>query len=249
MVRRNPNAAFSVRSFAAIALLLVGVADDARATIMTYTLSGGTMTGSYTLDGTTTNFTNAAVAYAVTADSSLAVAGTQSQTGDPVYYLPVSSVTITLTAGSNTTIFSAGTQTIQYNGFTAPASMAVISYNVPSQGYSGIGFGAVDVVPNADYPANSSTNPWTISVGQGLQFGSAVYTNLQTPGSFAGINFLPVADLEVSSGGLSGTLDPTSASGAATMTITPVPEPSTYAMALAGLACGGVSMWRRRKRA
>jgi len=28
-----------------------------------------------------------------------------------------------------------------------------------------------------------------------------------------------------------------------------VPEPSTYCMALAGLACGGVSMWRQRKRA
>ena len=28
-----------------------------------------------------------------------------------------------------------------------------------------------------------------------------------------------------------------------------VPEPATYAMALAGLACGGYSMWRRRKRA
>ncbi len=31
--------------------------------------------------------------------------------------------------------------------------------------------------------------------------------------------------------------------------ISPVPEPSTYAMALAGLACGGYSMFRRRKRA
>ena len=28
-----------------------------------------------------------------------------------------------------------------------------------------------------------------------------------------------------------------------------VPEPSTYAMALAGLACGGYTMFRRRKRA
>jgi hypothetical protein len=28
-----------------------------------------------------------------------------------------------------------------------------------------------------------------------------------------------------------------------------VPEPSTYAMALAGLACGGYSMFKRRKRA
>jgi autotransporter-associated beta strand protein len=33
------------------------------------------------------------------------------------------------------------------------------------------------------------------------------------------------------------------------VTITAVPEPSTYAMALAGLACGGYSMFRRRKRA
>jgi hypothetical protein len=31
--------------------------------------------------------------------------------------------------------------------------------------------------------------------------------------------------------------------------IAAVPEPSTYAMALAGLACGGASMFRRRKRA
>jgi hypothetical protein len=31
--------------------------------------------------------------------------------------------------------------------------------------------------------------------------------------------------------------------------VTAVPEPSTYAMALAGIACGGFSIWRRRKRA
>jgi len=34
-----------------------------------------------------------------------------------------------------------------------------------------------------------------------------------------------------------------------TLTVAPVPEPSTYVMALAGLACGGYSMFRRRKRA
>jgi hypothetical protein len=38
-------------------------------------------------------------------------------------------------------------------------------------------------------------------------------------------------------------------SPALTMTVAPVPEPSTYAMALAGVACGGYTMWRRRKRA
>ena len=35
----------------------------------------------------------------------------------------------------------------------------------------------------------------------------------------------------------------------ATGTISVVPEPSTHAMALAGLACGGFSMFRRRKQA
>jgi len=34
-----------------------------------------------------------------------------------------------------------------------------------------------------------------------------------------------------------------------TLTVAPVPEPSAYAMALAGLACGGYSLFRRRKRA
>ena len=34
-----------------------------------------------------------------------------------------------------------------------------------------------------------------------------------------------------------------------TINIAPVPEPSTYAIAFAGLTCGGFSMWRRRKRA
>jgi hypothetical protein len=33
------------------------------------------------------------------------------------------------------------------------------------------------------------------------------------------------------------------------ISITAVPEPSTCVMALAGLACGGYSIWRRRKRA
>ena len=34
-----------------------------------------------------------------------------------------------------------------------------------------------------------------------------------------------------------------------TLTVAPVPEPSTYVMALAGLACGGYTMSRRRQRA
>ena len=33
------------------------------------------------------------------------------------------------------------------------------------------------------------------------------------------------------------------------VTVTAVPEPSTYCMALAGIACGGYTIFRRRKRA
>lgn len=35
----------------------------------------------------------------------------------------------------------------------------------------------------------------------------------------------------------------------ATMNTVPLPEPTTYVMTLTGIACGGFSMWRRRKRA
>jgi fibronectin-binding autotransporter adhesin len=47
---------------------------------------------------------------------------------------------------------------------------------------------------------------------------------------------------------LSGGLSWERTTSATAMTITVVPEPSTYAMALAGLACGGWQMWRRRLR-
>lgn len=40
---------------------------------------------------------------------------------------------------------------------------------------------------------------------------------------------------------------PSPLDGSVIGTIATVPEPSTYAMALAGLACGGWQMWRRRR--
>ena len=46
---------------------------------------------------------------------------------------------------------------------------------------------------------------------------------------------------------LSGGLSWERTTSATAMTITVVPEPSTYAMAIAGLACGGWQMWRRRR--
>jgi autotransporter-associated beta strand protein len=67
-----------------------------------------------------------------------------------------------------------------------------------------------------------------------------------------------VLQLFANTGGRSGNFSAVNATGlapgqsatfnSATGTITVVPEPSTYAMALAGLACGGYSMLRRRKK-
>ena len=58
-------------------------------------------------------------------------------------------------------------------------------------------------------------------------------------GDFATVNY-PV---------LSGGLSWERSTSATAMTISVVPEPSTYAMALAGLACGGYLRFRRRKQA
>ena len=54
-------------------------------------------------------------------------------------------------------------------------------------------------------------------------------------GNFSAVNYTGLA------AGQSATFNPT------TGFITVVPEPSTYAMALAGLACGGYTLFRRRR--
>lgn len=216
----------------------------ASAATLTYTLSGGTMTGSFTLGSTTTSVTNAAVTFSVTANSSSVVQGISSNGGDPLYYLLVGSATMTLTDSSNTYTLSVGTQIIPYPNVSAPAQMAVASYSPTGNPYSGIGFGLIDVVPNVDNPSNSPTTPYLAMAAQGLAGGTAVYTNLQTTGSFAGINFV-LSGLEVSNGGQSGTLTVTSTAGAATMTI-------SAASAVPGgsgvIACVAGVFTRRRRR-
>jgi hypothetical protein len=73
------------------------------------------------------------------------------------------------------------------------------------------------------------------------------------------VNGTDVLQLFANTGGRSGNFSAVNTTGLAagqsatfnpaTGFITVVPEPSTCAMALAGLACGGYSTWRRRKRA
>lgn len=242
--RSRPSSRSAILAATILTSAFLGGATASAATL-TYTLSGGTMSGSFTLGGTTTNVTNAAVTFSVTANSSSVVTATSSNSGVPLYYLLVGSATMTLTDSSNTYTLSVGTQNLTYANGSAPAQMAVVSYYSSTGGpYSGIGFGLIDVVSNVDNPSNSPTTPYAVMAAQGLAGGTAVYTNLQTTGSFAGINFV-LSGLEVSNGGQSGTLTVTSTAGVATMTI-------SAASAVPGgsgvIACiAGVFIRRRRR--
>jgi len=75
--------------------------------------------------------------------------------------------------------------------------------------------------------------------------GLGLHTDLQSP--FSGSGDQIPSNGYITNVGLFVVSDSTDQG--ATFTVSAVPEPSTYAMALAGLACGGFSMWRRRKRA
>jgi len=91
---------------------------------------------------------------------------------------------------------------------------------------------------------DGSSHTYSIDVDPATQSGQArfdeaswvpfAFTNV---GGFA-LNYLSVADFS----GSSVTLDNIKIIGTV-----PVPEPSTYAMALTGLACGGYMMFRRRR--
>lgn len=78
---------------------------------------------------------------------------------------------------------------------------------------------------------------WTEST-QNYQWKSGGQLDIQIPG-VTGIQS------SVTPGYLDGINEVTTSAGA----LAPVPEPSTYCMAIAGIAYGGISMWRRRKRA
>jgi hypothetical protein len=79
------------------------------------------------------------------------------------------------------------------------------------------------------------------SVSPGFNYSAATYVNWTRnyTGLTAG-NYTVRVATGIGQGVNQGMVDDFSLAVAA------VPEPSTYAMALAGLACGGFSMWRRR---
>jgi hypothetical protein len=220
---------FQTLSVGLIALAsMLAAPSAADASTLTYTATGGIITG--TLGGTP--FTDATWSITGTADPTNVVSGT---TGSPFGPLPFNFLAmtplLTITTGSSTlqaTIVTTGSTGQQVGVFSVDAG-AIMS------GYSYDGFGYIE-------------GDGSIGQGFGVE-GFGLYTDLQS--SFFGSgsqspsnNNLDNLDTNVGVFVVSDYTDQ-----GATFTVSAVPEPSTYAMALAGLACGGYSMWRRRKRA
>ena len=94
-------------------------------------------------------------------------------------------------------------------------------------------------------PFSYDTGVWTGTLQNGSAAGSFTLGSGSELGSIPGLSGKTTAEW-VSTGAVPSSF--TNNMYGISQVLTAVPEPSTYAMALAGLACGGFSMWRRRKR-
>ena len=154
--------------------------------------------------------------------------------------------------------------------FNARFSAAVSAFSL-SRGVANVGTwdpaaGTFAVAPVKNFIAGANSDSVTIQAtgsgfptinGQsffdvGLTFGFSGVQDFVDTGSgqtFAQVAGVSPLDFATVSWTFAEIRNTNFGSPALTMTVAPVPEPSTYAMALAGLACGGYSVFRRRKRA
>jgi autotransporter-associated beta strand protein len=168
-----------------------------------------------------------------------------------------------LTAGSYSLPSSAslaGVGTLSGNG----KSLAVLGSFLPgnSPGTVALGSGFTLDLSQSGTSVFEITDPaytagtYDLVSGNGSIIFGGILNLAFSGGSYA--DGTDVLQLFANTGGRSGNFSVVNATGlaagqsatfnSATGFITVVPEPSTYCMALAGLACGGYSMFRRRKR-
>ena len=194
----------------------------ADASTLTYTATGGIISGS--LGGTP--FTDATWSITGTADPTNVVTGTAFFGQVPFNFLAMTPV-LTLTTGSSTrqaTIVTTGSAGQQVGVFSA-------NYNALQPGFGVDFFGYLE-------GNGSATNALGVS-------GSGLYIDLQSPFFGSGVQVAGAGfNTNVGQFVRNNVTDQ-----ASTFTVSAVPEPSTYAMALAGLACGGYSLFHRRKQA
>jgi len=208
--------------------------------------SGSTETGAYTLNGATSGngvVANPGAAFRLPTESEWYKAAFYSPNKDgpgvPGYY---AYATQSDTAPGN----QIGSATNQANYYTLPLGMSVthsLFYDEHNQNYltdvgafsgSGSFYGTFD--------QSGNVYQWNDLDGN--------------PGSFPGLHggsFFWGSVFNLSSSDYQGGRAPSTARdpkfGFRLASPVPVPEPSTCAMALAGIACGGWGVWRRRKRA
>lgn len=226
-----PRRTQRIRPFVATALCLFAFFSPSlsKAELLSYTLSGGLISG--TLGGTP--FTAANWTITATANSSAAQFLPQnSGTGGPIW-APVwyQTVTPTISIASGTSVLTA---TLTGTGQWFLESRDYSVFGTPNDGAVGFFYSTSGV-----------------EEGNGAYIGGLIgFNNLQTTGTVNG-----QSGFDSGSGGILGF--PTSVgrlfiasdTGAAGTFVTAVPEPSACYMALVGLAYGGYSAWRRRKRA
>jgi hypothetical protein len=193
----------------------------------------------------------------------LTVATTQATSGDIGYYNTfVTNDAINQAGGAGNNVIY-GSTVLTWTAIASTNDIAAItnigSFDVP------VYLGSGTLVA----PSDTSSGLWSGSLSAPINefltdpffFDTAVWTgtlpNGSAAGSFtlgSGSGFGSVPGLSNKSNGewVETEAEPSSFSNnmyGISQVLTAVPEPSTYAMALAGLACGGYSMLRRRKRA
>jgi hypothetical protein len=200
---------------------------SAKAELFTYTLSGSSITG--TLGST--GFTGASWSMTMTADPATVISGTYSvgpggSTKFPYKYV-AGSPHVTINTGSSTL-------TATLVPATVGNTVGLISYGVSTN--------LTNTYNQFQELSPAAVSPPSLSLG----VSSASLNSLDAIGSF-GVNQYQnaTASFNTDQGTLS--LNSSFSNITGSFTITAVPEPSTYAMALAGLACGGWQMFRRRR--
>jgi len=192
------------------------------ASTLRYTGTGGAITG--TLNGTP--FTNATWSITGTGDPTNVVSGTASGVV-PFYFLAVSP-RLTITTGSSTleATLTSGTTGWQVGVLSG-------DYGVLVAGLAATGFTYLQGVNQPSFFALETAG--TSGLYNDLQspfFGLGTQNTNADATYYTDIGLLQITALN---------------SGPSSFSITAVPEPSAYAMALAGLACGGSAMFRRRR--
>lgn len=134
-------------------------------------------------------------------------------------------------------------------------SSALVTISTPNSAMTSSGYSSVLLSGSSFEPQVISTTPstfffrvWAEGAGQNNGYQTKMAASL---GEMQSVTMAPAPAIDgfiEYDTNNDGVIDSTEQSSTRDL-ISEVPEPSAYAMALAGLACGGFSMWRRRKRA